>query len=65
MKSPLELKPDYLVCTCMGIMYSEICTAIQEGKNSFLQLSEHLMVGQGCSSCVEEIKEILDNMLNS
>lgn len=24
-------KPDYLVCTCMGVMYSEIVQAISEG----------------------------------
>jgi bacterioferritin-associated ferredoxin len=64
-RSPLELKPDYLVCTCMGVMYSEICASIKAGNASFEQLSEELMVGVGCSSCVQEVKDILDNARNS
>jgi bacterioferritin-associated ferredoxin len=59
MKSPLEQKPDYLVCTCMGVMASDIEQAIQEGNSDFEALSEILMVGTGCTSCVEEIEVIL------
>jgi bacterioferritin-associated ferredoxin len=58
-KSPLESKPDYLVCTCFGVMYSEISTAIKNGCKSFESLQESLMVGTGCSSCVQEVYEIL------
>ncbi len=57
--SPLNSKPDYLVCTCMGVMYSEICAAIQEGDTTFEALSEKLGVGTGCNSCVEEVYNIL------
>lgn len=58
-KSPLEEKPDYLVCTCWGVMYTEIVQAIREGCKDFASLQEKLMVGTGCSSCVEEVYEIL------
>ncbi len=58
-KSPLAQRPDYLVCTCMGVMYSEICEAIDQGSTDFEALKEVLMVGTGCSSCVAEIHEIL------
>jgi bacterioferritin-associated ferredoxin len=58
-KSPLESKPDYLVCTCMGVMYSEICAAIQAGRGTFEDLSQELMIGLGCSSCVQEVQDIL------
>ena len=58
-KSPLTQKPDYLVCTCFGVMYSEICQAIENGNKTFDQLQDALMVGTGCSSCVAEVKEIL------
>jgi bacterioferritin-associated ferredoxin len=64
-KSPLEYKPDYLVCTCMGVMYSEICAAVQKGHTTFEDLSQELMIGLGCSSCVEEVKNILDNIRDS
>lgn len=58
-KSPLEQKPDYLVCTCMGVMASEIRDAIEQGNTTFEELSEVLMVGTGCNSCVPEVCDIL------
>ena len=57
-QSLLHQKPDYLVCTCMGVMYSEIVTAIGQGNDSFDSLQEALLVGTGCSSCVAEIYEL-------
>ena len=58
-KSPLSFKPDYLVCTCMGVMHSDIVQAIQEGAVDFDAISEKLMVGTGCNSCVDEVLEII------
>ena len=55
----LDQKPDYLVCTFMGVMASEIRQAIEDGAEDFEALSEILMVGTGCSSCVEEVMQIL------
>ena len=63
-KSPLMNRPDYLVCTCFGVMYSEVCTAIKSGCTSFESLQESLMVGTGCSSCVSEVNEILQEELS-
>lgn len=60
MKSPLEVKNDYLVCTCMVVMYSEILQAIEEGCTDFDSLQERFGVGTGCSSCVPEVHEILE-----
>ena len=51
---------DYLVCTCMGVMYSDISDAIDQGARSFSELSEQLGVGTGCSSCVAEVEAILE-----
>jgi bacterioferritin-associated ferredoxin len=62
-KSLMAQRPDYLVCTCMEVMYSQIVEAIQEGVNTFEQLSDVLGVGTGCSSCVEEVYEILKEVL--
>lgn len=62
-KSPLLQRPDYLVCTCMGVMYSEICQAIDEGKNTKEALSDMLMVGTGCTSCIDEVELILHEKL--
>ena len=58
-KSPLLERPDYLVCTCMEVMYSQIVKAIKEGATTYQELSDKLGVGTGCSSCVDEVKEIL------
>jgi bacterioferritin-associated ferredoxin len=59
MVSPLEKMPDYLVCTCMCVMYSEIIEAIDNGCKTFKDLSEQLLVGTGCNSCVAEIEQII------
>lgn len=58
-QSPLSKRPDYLVCTCMGVMYEDIVTAIHQGHTSYQALQDLLMVGTGCSSCVQEVKDIL------
>ncbi len=58
-RSPLMQKPDYLVCTCMEVMYSQIVAAIAQGKDTFKALSDELGVGTGCSSCVDEVMQIL------
>lgn len=64
-KSSLSNKPDYLVCTCFGVMYSEVCAAIDAGCKTFDSLQDSLMVGTGCSSCVSEVDQILKDKLNS
>lgn len=62
-KSPLLQRPDYLVCTCMGMMHSDIVAAIEHGATTFEQLSKELLVGTGCSSCVDEVCMILNEQL--
>ena len=51
-KSPLLQRPDYLVCTCIGVMYSDMVQAIKEGAETYQELKEILLVGTGCNSCV-------------
>lgn len=63
MSSPLDKMPDYLVCACMCVMYSEIVTAVENGAKSFEDLSAELLVGTGCNSCVAEIEQILREKL--
>ncbi len=63
MNSPLENKPDYLVCICMDVMHSQIVEAIKSGNKDFDSLSDLLGVGTGCNSCVEEVHEILKEEL--
>lgn len=57
--------PDYLVCTCMGVMRSEIVEAIESGVQTFQGLSEKLGVGTGCSSCVQEVHDLLREKMDS
>lgn len=63
-KSPLAQRPDYLVCTCLGVMYSDIVQTIQEGADTYQKLQDILLVGTGCNSCVAEVKDILSEELN-
>lgn len=58
-------KNDYVVCTCMGVMKQEIIEAIEAGNNTYKGLQEVLGVGTGCSSCVPEVHEILNNLLKN
>ena len=59
-KSPLDLKPDYIVCTCMGVMASELEQAIADGVTTYEELQDMFGVGTGCSSCVPEVEEMLE-----
>ena len=56
-------KDDYIVCTCMEVMHSQLVEAISEGEDTFNKLSDRLGVGTGCSSCVQEVNEILKEEL--
>ena len=51
---------DYLVCTCMEVMKSDIISAIKNGDDTFEKLANALGTGTGCSSCVDEVHEILE-----
>ncbi len=54
-----EITEDYVICTCMEVMYSQIIEEINNGSDTFKKLSKSLGVGTGCSSCVDEIEEIV------
>lgn len=57
--SNTSVEQDYLVCTCMGVMKSEILEAIDNGNDTFEGLAEELGVGTGCTTCVEEVEQML------
>ncbi len=63
LKSPLLQRPDYLVCTCMAVMYNDIVNSIESGADTYEKLQEALLVGTGCNSCVEEVHQILAQQL--
>ncbi|KIX85230.1 hypothetical protein J120_02800 [candidate division TM6 bacterium JCVI TM6SC1] len=50
--------PDYLVCTCMAVMYSELWQALAEGAD-LNALKDQFMIGSGCSSCIDEVQSIV------
>lgn len=62
-KSPLFQRPDYVVCTCMAVMYSDLVKSIEDGCDTYEKLQETWLVGTGCNSCVEEVYEILKQEL--
>lgn len=59
----MAVEQDYLICTCMGVMRSEIIEAIDRGAITFQALSDELGVGTGCTTCVEEVNQILSKKL--
>jgi bacterioferritin-associated ferredoxin len=48
----------------MEVMYSQIIQAIEQGADTFQKLSDQLGVGTGCSSCVDEVHQILAEQLD-
>lgn len=60
----LDFYPDAIICVCMEVTEQEIRNAIAQGHDSFELLSKQLLVGTGCSSCVDEIKAILKEIKN-
>jgi bacterioferritin-associated ferredoxin len=56
-------KNDYVVCTCMGVLKSEIIDSISKGDTTYEKLQDSLGVGTGCSSCVQEVHDILSDFL--
>lgn len=62
-KSPLFQRPDYVVCTCMAVMYSDLVQSIENGCDTYEKLQETWLVGTGCNSCVEEVHAILKQEL--
>ncbi|MBI2352626.1 (2Fe-2S)-binding protein [Candidatus Dependentiae bacterium] len=50
---------DYLLCTCMGVMKSDVVAAIDRGAVTFQALADELGVGTGCGTCVDEVMQIL------
>lgn len=53
------IENDYLLCTCMGVMKSEVVSAIDRGVDTLQALADELGVGTGCNTCVDEIMQIL------
>lgn len=64
-KSPLFQRPDYVVCTCMAVMYSDLVQSIQNGCDTYQKLQETWLVGTGCNSCVDEVHAILKEELQN
>ncbi len=56
--------PDYLVCVCMGVMYSDIYAFLLESDSpSFDSVKNCLQVATGCNSCVDEVHAIVADVL--
>lgn len=54
-------RADELICRCFGVYLNEILELKdKEGKLSLKTVTDTLMAGAGCGSCVEDIEEFLD-----
>jgi bacterioferritin-associated ferredoxin len=57
-------KGDYLVCVCMGVMYSQIYDFLMDSDQPSVQLAmEYLQVSTGCSSCIDEVRAIVEEVV--
>ena len=55
---------DVVICSCMGILLSDVLQAINLGATTVEKLSEQLGVGTGCGACLEQIRCILKTVLS-
>ena len=53
-----------MVCFCKKINYSQIVEAIHQGSDTIEKISEKIGAGTGCSTCIEEVQEILAEQLS-
>jgi len=59
-------KPDYLVCVCMGVMYSDIYEFLMKSEQPSFDLAmQYLQVATGCSSCSDEVHAIVAEVVRA
>lgn len=57
-------KEDPVICVCMQVRKSEIIEVIKnEGCSTLSEIQKFTDVGLGCGSCIEEIEEILEEVM--
>jgi len=55
--------PASLVCRCFGVYESEIISLLKENSEFGLcEITEHLQAGGGCTSCIEDLEEFIDQI---
>ena len=54
---------DYMICTCMDVMYFQLIEEINNGSDTLQKLPKALGIGTRCSSCVDEVEEIIAQKL--
>jgi len=54
---------DEVVCTCFGVTVGQLQEAVDNGAKTFEEVQEATSVGTGCEACVDDVKEIVNQLL--
>lgn len=52
-----------IVCSCMNVSVQDLKDAIKNGAKSFEEVQEVTNVGTGCGGCVENVKNLIEELL--
>lgn len=59
------MEEDIEICNCLGIMKSEIVTAIKDkGLHTLEEVQDETNAGTVCGSCIPDIEDILNEINN-
>lgn len=56
---------DDIVCTCLGLTVGDLKRAIDDGATTFEEVQAITDVGNVCGVCIEEVREIVEHLLDS
>ncbi|WP_234117381.1 (2Fe-2S)-binding protein [Clostridium hydrogenum] len=54
---------DEIICGCFNLTRQDIIDAVNNGAKSFEEVQEATEVGNACGQCVDEVKELVDELL--
>lgn len=58
------MKPDDIVCSCIGVTMGMIKEAVDSGASNLEEVQEITSVGTGCGMCLEEVKHLIDRFVS-
>lgn len=56
---------DDVVCGCMNVTVQDLKDAINNGARSFAEIQEITGAGTGCGSCVGNVEELVNKLLEN
>lgn len=55
---------DEVICGCYNLTVQDIIDAVDNGAKSFEEVQEATEVGNACGQCIDEVKELVEDLLS-